>query len=313
MSDESQWCTIESDPGVFSCILREFGVAGLQVEELWSLDESAYAHLKPIHAVIFLFKYDQKIVQETHKDAKASDDQSIFFAKQHIHNACATQAIINACMNLKNDTSIHLGDVLNEFRDFVVDFDSDFKGMTLSNSEKIRTIHNSYAKQTVFEVDKSMIRTRNEDPFHFVTYLPINGKLVELDGLHPHPIDHGEIPENTTWVNHAQQVLEKRMQLYGTGEIRFNLMGIVANKKAALEKQLAFETEKEDFNAEVIEELQAGIEVEDNKFERYDRENLMRKHNFLPMIMEHMKILAEEGKLVDRVGQAEVKGKVVNH
>jgi len=158
-----------------------------------------------------------------------------------------------------------------------------------------------------------MIRTRNEDPFHFVTYLPINGKLVELDGLHPHPIDHGEIPENTTWVNHAQQVLEKRMQLYGTGEIRFNLMGIVANKKAALEKQLASETEKEDFDAEVIEELQAGIEVEDNKFERYDRENLMRKHNFLPMIMEHMKILAEEGKLVDRVGQAEVKGKVVNH
>ena len=103
------------------------------------------------------------------------------------------------------------------------------------------------------------------------------------------------------------------MQLYGTGEIRFNLMGIVANKKAALEKQLASETEKEDFDAEVIEELQAGIEVEDNKFERYDRENLMRKHNFLPMIMEHMKILAEEGKLVDRVGQAEVKGKVVNH
>jgi len=311
MSEESQWCTIESDPGVFSCILREFGVTGLQVEEIWSLDDSVCAHLKPIHAVIFLFKYDPKIVQETHKDSKASEDQTIFFAKQHIHNACATQAIINACMNLKNDTSIKLGDVLSEFRDFVSDFDSDFKGMTLSNSEKIRTIHNSYAKQTVFEVDKSMIRTRKEDPFHFVTYLPINGKLVELDGLQPNPIDHGEIPADKDWVNYAEQVLQKRMQLYGTGEIRFNLMGIVANKKAALEKQLAEETEKEDFDAGVVEELQAGIEAEDNKFERYERENLMRKHNFLPMIMEHLKILAEEGKLTDRVVEAEIRAKVV--
>ena len=83
--------------------------------------------------------------------------------------------------------------VFSEFKDFVKDFDSDFKGMTLSNSEKIRTIHNSYAKQTVFEVDKSMIRTSKEDPFHFVTYLPINGKLVELDGLQSSPIDHGAI------------------------------------------------------------------------------------------------------------------------
>ena len=183
--------------------------------------------------------------------------------------------------------------------------------MTLSNSEKIRTIHNSYAKQTVFEVDKSMIRTRKEDPFHFVTYLPINGKLVELDGLQPNPIDHGEIPADKDWVNYAEQVLQKRMQLYGTGEIRFNLMGIVANKKAALEKQLAEETEKEDFDAGVVEELQAGIEAEDNKFERYERENLMRKHNFLPMIMEHLKILAEEGKLTDRVVEAEIRAKVV--
>jgi len=100
------------------------------------------------------------------------------------------------------------------------------------------------------------------------------------------------------------------MQLYGTGEIRFNLMGICAHRKGALEKQLAEETEKEDFNADIVEELQAGIEAEDNKFERYERENLMRKHNFLPMIMEHLKILAEEGKLTGRVEEAEIRAKV---
>lgn len=42
----------------------------------------------------------------------------------------------------------------------------------------------------------------------------------------------------------------------------------------------------------------------------YERENTLRKHNFLPMIMEHLKILAEQGALVNRVEEAEIKAKV---
>ena len=74
-------CLIESDPGVFTELIHKFGVEGVQVEEIYSLDEDQFRDLKPVYGLIFLFKWvhDENPQGSLVKDSRI---QEMFFAKQ---------------------------------------------------------------------------------------------------------------------------------------------------------------------------------------------------------------------------------------
>ncbi|XP_053380639.1 ubiquitin carboxyl-terminal hydrolase isozyme L5-like [Mercenaria mercenaria] len=311
MSSAGDWCLIESDPGVFTELIKGFGCEGVQVEEIWSLDEETLKNLKPVHGLIFLFKW----VPDTEPDGSIVQDsrlEKIFFAKQVINNACATQAILSILLNCSH-SDLTLGETLASFKEFSQNFDPALRGLSLSNSDVIKQVHNSFSRQQMFEFDEKQAK-KDDDVFHFVSYIPIDGRLYELDGLKDGPIDLGSISEGSDWLDMVKPVLEKRMQKYSAGEIHFNLMAIVSDRKACYEKrlqELIAQTEtggmETDLLKSQVNQLQMLVAEEERKMKKYKVENIRRKHNYLPFIMELLKILSEKGQLLPLVEKAKEK------
>jgi len=119
------------------------------------------------------------------------------------------QAIISVLLNC-SAPNMELGPVLGEFKEFTKSFDPSMKGLALSNSDTIRTVHNSFARQAVFEFDQKA-SSKDDDVFHFVGYVPINGRLYELDGLKEGPLDLGAIPAGKDWTECVRPILQDRI------------------------------------------------------------------------------------------------------
>jgi ubiquitin carboxyl-terminal hydrolase L5 len=79
---------------------------------------------------------------------------------------------------------------------------------------------------------------KDDEVYHFISFLPFKNQLYELDGLQAGPISYGECCDET-WLALAKEQIQLRMQKYEGSEIRFNLLAIVGDKVDALEKDLS--------------------------------------------------------------------------
>ncbi|KAI9884328.1 MAG: hypothetical protein M1823_003889 [Watsoniomyces obsoletus] len=284
------WNTIESDAGVFTYLVENLGVKATQLEELTALDPDFLKQQSPVYGVIFLFKYPTgpQQTRDTTRDGTYDFEASerLFFASQTIQNACGTQALLSILLNMVD--RVDVGDPLGEFREFTGGLPAEIRGEALSNSELIRSVHNSFARSSPF-IDETQ-RTANEgddDVYHFIAYVPVLGQLYELDGLQPAPISHGnctfdEFPEKVI------PVLQRRIQRYPADEIRFNLMAVVKDQRISAR-----------------EEGDVGkLMREEHKRVEWRRENALRRHNFVGFTGEVLKCVVRQ-KLGEKKGEGE--------
>ncbi|KAH0630031.1 hypothetical protein JD844_012594, partial [Phrynosoma platyrhinos] len=141
---------------------------------------------------------------------------------------------------LVDETSVIDDDIVNNMF-----FAHQSKGYAIGNAPELAKAHNSHARpepRHLPEKQNGISAVRTMEAFHFVSYVPIKGRLFELDGLKVYPIDHGPWAEDEEWTDKARRVIMERIGLATAGEpyhdIRFNLMAVVPDRRVKYESKL---------------------------------------------------------------------------
>ena len=299
------WLELESDPGLFTLLIEDFGCKHVQVEEIYDLQKPNLID-GPVYGFIFLFKWiEERRSRSRHhsfhsssnnassagsstvSDNPSSSDpnahkplfiedanvvSSMFFAHQIIPNSCATHAILSVLLNCP---AIDLGPVLTRLKDHTKNMSPENKGYSISNTPELCKAHNSHAshqerieKKVSYSsrVNNSLQRGSSYDSFHFVSYVPINGHLYELDGLKKYPVDHGPVDKDEEWSEKFRRVITQRLAEETQSnrfsdsqspqhDIRYNLMAVVPDKRATYFNKLNILKSNRNIVLEALEKI----------------------------------------------------------
>ncbi|KDD74588.1 ubiquitin carboxyl-terminal hydrolase [Helicosporidium sp. ATCC 50920] len=314
-TNAATWATIESDPGVFTELLARLGVKNVQVEELYSLDESTLDSLKPIYGLIFLYKWESQSAQSAPVD-RDYEHKGLFFAKQEVADACATQALLSI---LLNSAEVDVGAELQQFREFTMGFGPDMTGLAIGNSDLLRTAHNSFsvAHPVVLEPPAD---DESSEAFHFIAYVPVQGRLYEMDGTKEGPIDHGPCDQET-WLSAATKEIGRRIEEHPSQGIKFNLMAMIQDRVTVLEQEArdlealceelrgkeGDEVEQLEHTNSLLATAQAKLHAEMERRQLWKEENERRRTDYFPAICSLLRALASEHKLPELVKLAKQK------
>ena len=237
----------------------------------------------------------------------------MFFARQIVQDACATQALLSVLLN----ADIDRGEMLEDFREFSTMLDSESRGISIGSHDHIRAVHNSFARPEPFVQDEENKpqKGKSQEVFHFVAYIPFNGQVYEIDGLRAGPIHIGAASKENWW-DVARPAIEDRMQR--ANDIKSVLLAVGRSQKATLDEKLELlQAQAMSFaNAAGPEAVALQGEVQqvqndlaENAEERASQraENVLRRHNFFPLILQLTQALAKRGRLEPMVATAKEK------
>merc|ERR1712083_651720 len=159
------------------------------------------------------------------------------------------------------------------------------------------------------------------EAFHFVSYVAVNGFLYEMDGLQKGPrlidsVDDGE------WFQKARGVLQQRMASYQSKELRFTLLAVCGDQEAkhraerdALKKRKdgdgggdAMDCDDDQIDAR-LSALDDLIQNEQEKKRKWTVENIRRRHNYFPFILNLIGVLGKSNLLKELTERAKEKKK----
>ena len=321
------WNKIDYTPEVFTELIKNIGVKGVQIEEILSYDSLENPNL-PIYGLIFIGKYFKNnsytpnILQYWDKD--------LIFSKQIIKNLSSTQSLIELILN--NEDKIDIGPILKELKSSLRDMDPLSRSISFVNNETIRNEHNKFKVDISNEFNINDNNSDNDDIYNFISFIHFKKAIYEIDGLQEGPILIENNVEFNEWTKKLRNTLIQRINIYSNNEKQFNLMALIPDKLEQLKNQKDLLTSKKNYIEKKIEgnndtkienelmsldelngmskdqleeklkniefeinECNNGINIEKMKMNKYKEENERRQHNYVPFIFELLKQMSEKG------------------
>ncbi|KAI7881689.1 cysteine proteinase [Lichtheimia hyalospora FSU 10163] len=226
--DELPWCLVESEPAIFTEMAHTYGATSIAVEEVYDLDMLTDGN---IYGLIFAHPYEDSLPAPVQSDQDKKDASNVFFSCQIVTNICATLALLGILFNI--DGQVDIGEHLSHLKTVLGHVDPVLRGNALGNDSLLRETHNSFADaQARAEAEAPSSKARKgkkgkrklteEDAYHYVSFIYLDGFIWELDGMNKFPCKVAPA-ESSSWINTLRPHLRQRMEEHDM----YNLMSIV--------------------------------------------------------------------------------------
>lgn len=233
---------LESNPEVFTQLIRTLGVVPLEFTDVLSIDETQPDLLamvpRPVFALILVFPtteaYEKQCaLEETDREEYTGygDREDVIWFQQTIHNACGLYAILHAVSNVyDNDNGasrrfVTPNSVLDELLKKCIPLNPRERALALEASEELEVAHADAAQQgdTIAPAN-----AEDEVDFHYVCFTKSrSGHLYELDGDKKGPIKRSIAPRDEDLLGPAALKLVKEyLEREDSENFNFSLMAL---------------------------------------------------------------------------------------
>lgn len=165
----------------------------------------------------------ERIRKERREAALAKGEQSlkeIWFTHQTVRNACGTVAVLHVLANIVDRTDCGDAGFLRKFLREVEGKGAAEIGKALEDNQEIEQAHADVERE-----GQSAVPSREEEvDNHFLAFVEINGRLVELDGDKDRPFVHGSTTKET-FLKDTVSVVKEHFIDIDPKEMRFQLIG----------------------------------------------------------------------------------------
>lgn len=220
-----EWRCLEANPAVISDYVKSLGgPADVLFEDVVSLEPWAEEMLPgKVLALLFVFPLTERAVErrKTVETTAVDEDSSsqLWFTRQEVANACGTVALLHVFANLQHQLALVPEKPLAKFIAKCRSLDSRRRAAALKEDDEMASAHRKAE-------DKGQSAHQEDVAEHFVAFVDVNGKLFEFDGRCSGPVSHGDIPENSSFFQHAVRVIQSEFIAKDPENLRFSLIAV---------------------------------------------------------------------------------------